>query len=320
MIVSTMTIALVLAVAPQGNKKPAAKPSAKSAAMSSSVIARYNGVNITASDIKKQLSGTLARRVVPEMIQKIVIEQEAKKAGVSVTASELAEKVKEEKAKVVAQMAQSGKMMTFAEITREFGLTDAEVTQTVRLNLLARKSFEKFLIKIVPGREGQGRFAHILLATQPLGPTPEQATPMTPEQLKKKEEDQKVRVDQILADIKAGKLKFDEAAKQFSDDKGSGAMGGELPWVGKGVFDQDFEKAAFALQKPGDISPVIKSQFGWHIIKLLEKGSDISAAEKAKYKKEQVNAKLNEPQAVQKWLGEMARNAKIEFNPNAKLF
>ena len=99
-------------------------------------------------------------------------------------------------------------------------------------------------------------------------PTPD-AQPLTPEQQKKKDDDQKARLEQILADIRAGKLKFDDAAKQFSDDKGSGAQGGELPWAGKNSYVPEFERAEFALVKVGDISPLVKTQFGWHIIKLL---------------------------------------------------
>ena len=319
MTVSTMTIALLVAATPQMGKKPAAKPAAK-VTLPAGVVARYNGVDITTEDIKKQVSSTLARRIVPELIQRIVIEREAKKAGVSVTAAEVAEKVKEEKAKVVAQMAQTaGRMMTFNEITREFGLTEAEVEQTVRLNLLARKACEKALLKEVPGLDGQLRIAHILLATVPLAPTPD-AQPLTPEQQKKKDDDQKARLEQILADIRAGKLKFDDAAKQFSDDKGSGAQGGELPWAGKNSYVPEFERAEFALAKVGDISPLVKTQFGWHIIKLLEKGSEASPAVKAKFRQDQVTQRLSQPTAVQQWLGAQARNAKIEFNPSAKLF
>lgn len=315
-----LTVALLVGFAPQATKTPPVKP-VKSAPMPANVVARYNGMDITVAALKTQLNTTMARKVIPELIQQIVIEKQAKVSGVTVTPAELAVKVKEEKAKIVAQMAQStGAMMEFSQITREFGLTDAEITQTVRLNLLARKAFEKAMAKEVRGLDGQVKLAHILLATVPLAPGADAQQPLTPEQQKKKEEDQKVRIDQMLTDIKAGKLKFDEAAKQFSDDKGSGAQGGELPWAGKGTFVPEFEKAAFALPKAGDISAPIKSQFGWHIIKLVQKGSEASAAEKAKFKQEQINLRVSQPNAVQQWLASMAQGAKITFNLNAKLF
>lgn len=314
---------LALAVLALGSPQAAKKPQPKKAAevvLPSNVVARYNGRDITVAEIKALLVATNARKVVPELIQKVLIEQQAKKAGVSVTPTELAEKVKEEKARVVSQMMQStGEVMTFAEITKKYGLTAAEIEQSVRLNLLARKSFEKSIAKEVKGLDGQVRLSHILLATIPLSPTPDQK-PLTAEEQKKKDEEVKVRIDQILADVKAGKVKFEDAAKQFSDDKGSGAQGGELPWAGAGTFVPEFEKTAFALQKVGDISAPVKSQFGWHIIKLLEKGTDAAPAVKAKFKKDQIEQRLNQPNAVQQWLAGLARDAKITFNPNVKLF
>lgn len=314
-----VALALLALGAPQAAKKPQPKKPVEPV-LAPNVVARYNGKDITVADIKALLVATNARKVVPELIQKVLIEQEAKKAGVTVTPAELAEKVKEEKARVVSQMMQStGEPMTFNEITKKYGLTVAEIEQSVKMTVLARKTYEKALAKEVKGLEGQVRLSHILIATIPLSPTPDQK-PLTAEEQKKKDDEVKVRIDQILADVKAGKVKFEDAAKQFSDDKGSGAQGGELPWAGSGTFVPEFEKVAFALQKVGDISAPVKSQFGWHIIKLLEKGSDAAPAARAKYKKDQIQQRLNQPNAVQQWLAGLARNAQIQFNPNVKLF
>lgn len=70
----------------------------------------------------------------------------------------------------------------------------------------------------------------------------------------------------ILNDIKSGK-DFQELARAFSQDPGSGAKGGDLGWVGKGRMVKPFEEAAFK-GKPGQILGPIKSQFGYHIIKV----------------------------------------------------
>lgn len=82
--------------------------------------------------------------------------------------------------------------------------------------------------------------------------------------------DPKAKIDELYAKIKAG-ADFAEMAKQYSDDKGSAKKGGELPMFGTGRMVVEFEKAAFALQKDGDISAPIQTQYGWHIIKRLSK-------------------------------------------------
>ena len=69
----------------------------------------------------------------------------------------------------------------------------------------------------------------------------------------------------VLARIKAGE-DFSKMATLFSDDP-SARNGGELPWFTKGQLDTSFEKAAFAL-KPGQISDVVESRFGFHVIRL----------------------------------------------------
>jgi hypothetical protein len=73
----------------------------------------------------------------------------------------------------------------------------------------------------------------------------------------------------VLDQIKKGG-NFEELAKQYSDD-GSAAQGGDLGWFGKGVMVPQFEDSAFKLNK-GEVSELIETQFGYHIIKVEDKG------------------------------------------------
>ena len=73
----------------------------------------------------------------------------------------------------------------------------------------------------------------------------------------------------ILDSIKAG-ADFDEMARRHSDDAGSARNGGNLGLARRGVFVREFEEAAFALE-PGQVSELVETKFGFHIIKLLEK-------------------------------------------------
>lgn len=74
----------------------------------------------------------------------------------------------------------------------------------------------------------------------------------------------------VQEELKAGKS-FDAVAKEFSRDPGSAANGGDLGEFPRGMMVPEFEKAAFALKNPGDVSEPVKTQFGWHIIKLEER-------------------------------------------------
>ncbi len=80
----------------------------------------------------------------------------------------------------------------------------------------------------------------------------------------------KKQAEDVLAKVKGG-ADFAALAGKISEDEGSAAQGGELkPFAKDGSMVKEFEDAAFAL-KPGETSDLVKSQFGYHIIRLLEK-------------------------------------------------
>ena len=82
------------------------------------------------------------------------------------------------------------------------------------------------------------------------------------------EEQAKAKAEELRAKI-AGGASFEETAKKESDDTGSGANGGDLGSFSRGQMVPEFEKAAFEA-KVGDVTPVVRTQFGYHIIKVEE--------------------------------------------------
>jgi peptidyl-prolyl cis-trans isomerase D len=84
------------------------------------------------------------------------------------------------------------------------------------------------------------------------------------------EKDQaRAKATQALKELKAGG-DFAALAKQYSEDDASKVNGGDLDYFGRGAMVKEFDEAAFAL-KPGETSGLVKSQFGFHIIKVIDK-------------------------------------------------
>jgi len=99
---------------------------------------------------------------------------------------------------------------------------------------------------------GQVRASHILLKTEG-----------------KDDAAVKKQAEELLAKIKAG-ANFEELARKNSQDEGSAVKGGDLDFFNKGQMVPEFDKAAFSMQ-PGQLSDLVKSTFGYHIIKVTDK-------------------------------------------------
>ncbi len=82
------------------------------------------------------------------------------------------------------------------------------------------------------------------------------------------EEAAKRKIEDLARQIEGG-TDFAALAQTHSNDAGSKAKGGDLDWVGKGVMVPEFEEALFALHK-GEVSQPVRSQFGWHLIQLVD--------------------------------------------------
>jgi peptidyl-prolyl cis-trans isomerase D len=78
----------------------------------------------------------------------------------------------------------------------------------------------------------------------------------------------KTKAERILKEVKKSPQKFAELARKYSEDPGSASHGGDLGFFGRGMMVKPFDEAVFKL-KPGEISGLVKSDFGYHIIKLL---------------------------------------------------
>ena len=80
----------------------------------------------------------------------------------------------------------------------------------------------------------------------------------------------KTKIEEVSEKLKIGE-DFGELAKQFSEDRATAVKGGTLPSFGVGKMVKEFEDIAFSLSYSGEVSIPFRTDFGWHIVKLLEK-------------------------------------------------
>ncbi len=116
------------------------------------------------------------------------------------------------------------------------------------------------------------------------------------------------QANKILADLKKG-AKFEDLAKKQSKDPGSGANGGDLDWASPASFVPEFSEAMIKLGKGETTAAPVKSQFGYHIIRV----DDIRQAQLPKLEevKPQVTQQLQQ-QRLQKYQEDLRAKAKVE--------
>ena len=127
------------------------------------------------------------------------------------------------------------------------------------VSLPVRTTMGFHIIKIHSRRRNPGlvRVAHVLI-------------PFEKDSVKFGEAETLARAEEVYRKAKDG-ADFGMLAKEYSSDAGSAKRGGELPAFGVGEMVEPFEVAAFALNTPGELSRPVRTRFGYHIIKLIEK-------------------------------------------------
>lgn len=141
--------------------------------------------------------------------------------------------------------------------------TAAYKTKKGEVSMPVRTKFGYHLIQVNDIRDNRGEVtvAHIMILKSPSNTSGDFSIA----------EKSNKTITEISTKLKQGE-KFESLANQFSEDKNSGPKGGLLPRFASGqLSSEEFENVAFGMKNPGDYSDPFESQFGWHIIKLIEK-------------------------------------------------
>jgi peptidyl-prolyl cis-trans isomerase D len=158
------------------------------------------------------------------------------------------------------------------------------VMKTVAVNEQDLKTYYEQNASRMSGQE-ERRASHILIAAPKAAPAAER-------------EKAKAKAEELLTAVKKAPESFADVAKKNSQDPGSAANGGDLDFFARGAMTKAFEDAAFALKK-GEISPVVETEFGYHIIKV----TDIKSPKQRTFEemKPELEAEMKKQQAQRKY-------------------
>ena len=165
------------------------------------------------------------------------------------------------------------------KLEKYFNKTMAEIKEELREVIKNQKLIEEVQRKIVDGVSATPSDVREFYNSIPSDSIPMVSAQYEIAQLVKKPPitlDEKLAVKDKLYELRTRILKgerFSAIARIYSEDPGSAKKGGELGFHGRGEFAPEFEAAAFAL-KDGEISEVIETEYGFHIIQLIERRGD----------------------------------------------
>lgn len=243
--------------------------------------------------------------VLDQMINTELLAQNAEKEGIKVTDKEIQSSYNDLKTYVNSDE-------QIKKSAEDLGISDDFLKEQAKLSLLIQKSQEKFYSEekvsdsemkkyydehIDEYKKDEVEASHILIKT-----TDDQNKPLPEAEQKKAKE----KAEKVLKEVKAGG-DFAELAKKYSQDPGSAANGGALGAFGKGMMVKEFEDAAFGME-PGQVSNLVKTDFGYHIIKVTDRIKETTSFDEAKegIKEEILKNKYGEK------IAELQKKAKIE--------
>lgn len=260
------------------------------------VVASQGGVSVTLADVDAFAASRIPEKDrfgffnSPERIQTLVtnllqqkqLAAEAKQAGLQndpVVKAQIELAAEEVLAK-----------LRLADIRKDVKLPD--FSQRAKEEYLAHK--EKYAI---PGKLD---VKHVLISTS-----------------SRSEEDARKLADQVDKEARAQPDQFDSLVDKYSDDPSKSSNHGLMTEAGSDRYVREFSNAAKALKKPGDISPVVKSDYGFHILKLVDRTPDTQRT--FDQVKEEIVKQLSDEyvaNAVKDRLDQL-RGQKLDANPDA---
>jgi peptidyl-prolyl cis-trans isomerase C len=243
------------------------------------VVAKVNGTPIAKDELLKavnqvrsQMPGLtttaeIYRRVLDNLVSRELLLQEVKTAGITVTDTEINQQINELKGRFPSPE-------KFQEALKKEHLTEAEFTRQAREAFAVQKLVETKVVNDVKVSDQEVKDFYDKNQDKMKRPERVHVRHILVKVDKGAAADVKqkarAKADDLLAKAKGG-ADFAKLATESSDDPGSKQHGGDLSWVARGQTVPPFETAAFALKKPNELSPVVETEYGYHVIQLVER-------------------------------------------------
>lgn len=257
------------------------------------VVATVDGVNITKGELVKAAWYWSAANTLEDLIMEKTITQAAKKQGITLSAAEFdvkkAEAIKQSNSKNVQ------------DLCNKFHVSSPRFVMTIKRSALVEKAAKKS-IKITDADMAEWVKGRHILIRFPYNET-DQA---------KKEAAAKTKIEDILAKVKAGE-DFAKLANEFSEDNNmnpdGSKKGGSLGWYTRGAMMPEFEKASFALKAGEYTTEPVRTDYGYHLIKIDAIGKD-AKGEDMEELRETIQSKRLQP-AMQEWYQKLQASVKV---------
>ena len=257
--------------------------------------------------------------IIPEQlaVQKLFLHQ-AEIDSIMVSEQDVLNRLEQQTNWLIDQIGSKEKMEEY------YNKTSTQIREMLRENIRNGMTVQKMQqhivgdIKIVPA-DVRRYFKNLPMDSIPFVPTQVEVQIVTLEPKIPQEEIE--RVKKALRDytdqVQKGEIAFSTLARLYSEDEGTRRRGGELGFMGRGELVPEFANVAFNLQDPNKVSKIVESEFGFHIIQLIEKRGDrINSRHillKPKVEEKEMEAALLRLDSIAKDI----RNAKFSFDEAA---
>ena len=214
--------------------------------------------------------------VIPEQlaIQKLYLHQAAIDS-IEVTDADVSARVEQQMNWYVQQIGSKEKMEEY------FNKNSTEIREQLRDNLKDQMTVQEMQQKLVgdiklPPADVRRYFKDLPQDSLPFIPTQVEVQIITQEPRIPQEEINRVKnqLRDFTEQVNSGKTQFSTLALLYSEDTGSARQGGELGFMGRGELVSEYANVAFNLTDPKKISKIVESEYGFHIIQLIEKRGD----------------------------------------------